>query len=241
MPTLIKSIKSSNGKTSPKEMKICLFMPCYIDLVYPKVGIATLELLEKFGLNVDYPLNQTCCGQPMSNSGDQVNAEAAERLFVENFKGYDCVIGPAGSCVKQVRCHYDTLDQTDGTRRVHTIHDPHELADVDVGVVRAQFGVAETGAVWLTQEDLMVDALGFLSQHLVVLLDPEQIVADMHEAYARVHLDQTAYGCFMMGPSGTGDIEATLVHGAQGARSLNLFFLSSFEIGGNDAAVHRDH
>jgi L-lactate dehydrogenase complex protein LldG len=112
-----------------------------------------------------------------------------------------------------------------GTRRVETVHDPHELADVDVGVVRAQFGVAESGAVWLTQEDLIVDGLGFLSQHLVVLLDPEQIVADMHEAYHRTRLDLTAYGCFMMGPSATADIEATLVHGAQGVRSLNVFFL----------------
>lgn len=112
-----------------------------------------------------------------------------------------------------------------GMRRMETIRDPHELADVDVGAVRARFGVAETGAVWLTQEDLGVDALGFLSQHLIVLLDPEQIVADMHEAYARVRLDQTAYGCFMMGPSATADIEATLVHGAQGTRSLNIFFL----------------
>jgi len=112
-----------------------------------------------------------------------------------------------------------------GTRRVDTVHDPHELADVDVGVVRAQFGVAESGAVWLTQEDLIVDGLAFLSQHLVVLLDPQQIVPDMHAAYRRVRLNETAYGCFMMGPSATADIEATLVHGAQGARSLNVFFL----------------
>jgi L-lactate dehydrogenase complex protein LldG len=123
----------------------------------------------------------------------------------------------------QVVC--SAVPEIPGTRRVENIRDPHELADVDVGVVRAQLGVAESGAVWLTQEDLIVNSLGFLSQHLVVLLDPEQIVADMHEAYARVRLDQTAYGCFMMGPSATGDIEATLVHGAQGARSLNLFFL----------------
>jgi L-lactate dehydrogenase complex protein LldG len=112
-----------------------------------------------------------------------------------------------------------------GTRRVENVHDPHDLADVDVGVVRAQFGVAESGAVWLTQEDLVVDALGFLSQHLIVLLDPKQIVPDMHAAYARVRLNETAFGCFMMGPSATADVEATLVHGAQGARSLNLFFL----------------
>jgi L-lactate dehydrogenase complex protein LldG len=117
------------------------------------------------------------------------------------------------------------VPEISGTRRAETVHDPHELADVDVGVVRAQFGVAESGAIWLTQEDLVVDSLGFLSQHLVVLLDPEQIVADMHQAYRRVRLDLTAYGCFMMGPSATADIEATLVHGAQGARSLNVFFL----------------
>jgi L-lactate dehydrogenase complex protein LldG len=112
-----------------------------------------------------------------------------------------------------------------GNRRVENVNDPHQLADVDVGVVRAQFGVAETGAVWLTQEDLVVDALGMLSQHLIVLLDPAQLVADMHEAYRRVRLNQTSYGCFMMGPSATADVEATLVHGAQGARSLSLFFL----------------
>jgi L-lactate dehydrogenase complex protein LldG len=112
-----------------------------------------------------------------------------------------------------------------GTRRVQTVHDPHELADVDVGVVRSEFGVAESGAVWLTQEDLVVDALGMLSQHLIVLLDPEEIVADMHEAYRRVRLNETAFGCFMMGPSATADVEATLVHGAQGARSLSVFFL----------------
>ena len=112
-----------------------------------------------------------------------------------------------------------------GTRRAEDVHDPHELAGVDVGVMRAQLGVAESGAVWVTQEDLIVTALGFLSQHLVVLLDPNDIVSDMHEAYRRVRLQETAYGCFMAGPSATADIEATLVHGAQGARSLDVFFL----------------
>jgi L-lactate dehydrogenase complex protein LldG len=112
-----------------------------------------------------------------------------------------------------------------GTRRVEAVQDPRELADVDVGIVRAELGVAESGAVWLTQGDLVVNALGFLSQHLIVLLDPNEIVADMHEAYHRVRLDVTAYGCFMMGPSATADVEATLVHGAQGPRSLNVFFL----------------
>src|SRR5580698_5474048 len=105
--------QSLSRQTSPQDLKIGLFMPCYVDLIYPKAGIATLELLEKFGLDVDYPLNQTGCGQAMSNSGDQLNARGAKQLFVDIFYGYDCIIGPAGSCVKQVRCHFDTMDQTD--------------------------------------------------------------------------------------------------------------------------------
>jgi L-lactate dehydrogenase complex protein LldG len=125
----------------------------------------------------------------------------------------------------QAKVVCSAVPEVTGTRRIEDVSDPHELADVDVGVVRAEFGVAESGAVWLTEQDLVVSGLPFLSQHLIVLLDPEQIVPDMHKAYARVRLDATAYGCFMMGPSATADVEATLVHGAQGPRSLNVFFL----------------
>jgi L-lactate dehydrogenase complex protein LldE len=133
MATLTHQIGST---LAPRDMKIGLFIPCYIDLVYPEVGIATLELLERFGLEVDYPLNQTCCGQPMSNSGDEANAAAAERLFVDNFKDYDCVVGPAGSCVKQVRCHFDTLAQTEEVRhvRAHT----YELVEFLHDILKAE-------------------------------------------------------------------------------------------------------
>ena len=116
-----------NGKVSLKGKKIGLFIPCYIDMVYPEVGIATLELLEKFGLDVGFPLNQTCCGQPMSNSGDQANSAGAERLFVSNFQDFDCIIGPAGSCVKQVRCHFDAIEQTDQVR--HVRQNTYELVE----------------------------------------------------------------------------------------------------------------
>lgn len=99
-------------------MKVGLFIPCYIDAVYPKVGIATLEILEKQGVDIGFPLNQTCCGQPMTNEGDFESAKAAERLFIENFKDFDYIVGPAGSCVKQVRVHFDMLDQTPDVQRV---------------------------------------------------------------------------------------------------------------------------
>jgi L-lactate dehydrogenase complex protein LldG len=68
-----------------------------------------------------------------------------------------------------------------------------------------------------------VNALGVLSQHLVVLLDPADIVGTMHDAYDRLDLAASSYGVFMAGPSATGDIEGVIVHGAQGARTLTVF------------------
>jgi len=128
--------ETTSRRKTPESMRIGLFIPCYIDMIYPEVGVATLQLLERFGLNVGYPLNQTCCGQPMSNSGDERNAAAAERLFVDNFKDFDCIIGPAGSCVKQVRCHFDSMEQTDEVKHVrrHTyelVEFLHDILKVD--------------------------------------------------------------------------------------------------------------
>ena len=97
-----------------------------------------------------------------------------------------------------------------------------ELDDVDVGVVRAAFGVAETGSVWLTEAQFGVIALEFLSQHLVVLLDPALIVDNLHDAYRQRGQFDASYGVLMTGPSATADIEGILIHGAQGIRSLTI-------------------
>jgi L-lactate dehydrogenase complex protein LldG len=113
-----------------------------------------------------------------------------------------------------------------GTRRIEDVRDPHELNDVDVGVVRSLLGVAEAGAVWLTQTDLVVNALGVLSQHLVVLLDPAAVVETMHDAYGQIDLAVSPYGVFLAGPSATGDIEGVIIHGAQGARSLTVLLVA---------------
>ncbi len=109
-----------------------------------------------------------------------------------------------------------------GNRALDRVREPAELHDVDVGVVRAVFGVAETGSVWLTDVEFKVNTLGFLAQHLVVLLDPARIVGNLHDAYReRAHFD-ARYGVFMTGPSATADIEGILIHGAQGIRSLTI-------------------
>jgi L-lactate dehydrogenase complex protein LldE len=86
-------------------MKVALFIPCYVDQFYPNVAIATLELLEKFGVEVSYPANQTCCGQPMANSGFEHLSGGCNHNFVKNFSGFDYIVAPSGSCVLHIREH----------------------------------------------------------------------------------------------------------------------------------------
>jgi L-lactate dehydrogenase complex protein LldG len=112
--------------------------------------------------------------------------------------------------------------QVVGNRPLDRLRGPAEFNDVDVGVVRALFGVAETGSVWLDETQFQVNALGFLSQHLVVLLDPARIVGNLHHAYRERARFDARYGVFMTGPSATADIEGILIHGAQGIRSLTI-------------------
>jgi L-lactate dehydrogenase complex protein LldG len=109
-----------------------------------------------------------------------------------------------------------------GTRVVESTLDPAVLVDVDVGIVRAAFGVAETGSVWLSEEELRINALAYLAQHLIVLLDPKYIVGNLHQAYRDPRFRTARYAVLVTGPSATADIEGVLVHGAQGVRSLTV-------------------
>ncbi len=90
-------------------MKVGLFIPCYVNAVYPNVGIATYKLLTSLGLDVDYPLNQTCCGQPMANAGYQSQAKKLALRFEDLFKGYDVIVGPSASCVAFVKENYENI------------------------------------------------------------------------------------------------------------------------------------
>jgi L-lactate dehydrogenase complex protein LldE len=86
-------------------MKVGLFVPCYVDQFYPRAAIATLRLLEKFGVEVVYPLKQTCCGQPMANSGFEHLTKGCNELFIKNFQEFDYIVAPSGSCVLHIRDH----------------------------------------------------------------------------------------------------------------------------------------
>ncbi len=88
-------------------LTVGLFIPCYIEQLYPQVGMATLRLLERHGVRAEYPEQQTCCGQPMANSGCAADAAPLAARFLRIFGGYEYVVAPSGSCVSMVRNHYD--------------------------------------------------------------------------------------------------------------------------------------
>lgn len=114
-------------------MKIALFIPCYIDQFYPQVGIATLQLLEKHGCDVHFPLNQTCCGQPMANSGFEHLTEGCNDNFVENFKGYDYIVCPSGSCSLHIK--HSHLKGDEGSEIKKNVY---ELTEFLVDVLKVQ-------------------------------------------------------------------------------------------------------
>lgn len=90
-------------------MKIGLFIPCYVDAVYPEVGVATYKLLRHLGFDVTYPADQTCCGQPMANAGFEKDAIPLAHKFEEKFRDFDYVVAPSVSCTAFVRLNYERL------------------------------------------------------------------------------------------------------------------------------------
>jgi len=113
-------------------MKVALFIPCYIDQFYPQVGIATLQLLEKLGCEVAFPLEQTCCGQPMANSGFAGLGKGCDINFIKNFSGFDYIVAPSGSCVLHIKEHlHDSDNQHEALNIRNSIYELTEfLTDI---------------------------------------------------------------------------------------------------------------
>ena len=109
---------------------------------------------------------------------------------------------------------------------------PHSLADVELAIITAHFGVAENGAVWVTEpllgsiQNRPLRAIPFIAQHLAVVLAMEDLVPTMHDAYARIGSDDYTFGVFIAGPSKTADIEQSLVLGAHGPKTMTVFLLN---------------
>jgi L-lactate dehydrogenase complex protein LldG len=132
------------------------------------------------------------------------------------------ILAPVRAKIAGAKIVCSTVPEIAGNRDVAAVVAPQDLADVDFAIVRASFAVAETGSVLLSDADLQVNAVAYLAQHLIVLLDPADIVVNLHHAYRRPEFRERHYASFHTGPSATADIEGVLIHGAQGVRSLSV-------------------
>jgi L-lactate dehydrogenase complex protein LldG len=135
-------------------------------------------------------------------------------------------LAPVRAKIANAKIVCSVVPEIAGNRDITGIGKPQDLSDVDFAIVRGSFGVAETGSVLLSDADLQVNAVAYLAQHLIVLLDPADIVVNLHHAYRRPEFRDRHYVSFHTGPSATADIEGVLIHGAQGVRSLSVLPLA---------------
>jgi L-lactate dehydrogenase complex protein LldE len=119
-------------------MRVGLFIPCYIDQMFPQIGLATVEILRRFPeINLVYPEDQTCCGQPMANTGCFDAARPLARRFVDLFANLDHVVCPSGSCVSMVKHHYESFFHRDA-RYDHLKEHIWELCEFLSDVINVQ-------------------------------------------------------------------------------------------------------
>lgn len=144
-------------------------------------------------------------------------------VMLEDKSHLDEAIRAIAQEAQHIVCNVEgcTLSSDDGSKYAT----PHNLAHIDLAIVRGEFAVAENGAVWLDAATTRHRALYFLAQHIVIVVDKTQVVSTMHEAYKRIGFDKAGYGVFVSGPSKTADIEQSLVIGAHGPKSGYVFLV----------------
>lgn len=107
------------------------------------------------------------------------------------------------------------------TMNPDNVESPHQLNGTDLGIVKGEVGVAENGCVWIPQ-NVKEKVLYFISEYLVIILDKDRLVNNMHEAYDQIAFNGSGFGVFISGPSKTADIEQALVIGAHGAKGVTV-------------------
>ncbi|PWV56621.1 LUD domain-containing protein [Chitinophaga sp. S165] len=162
------------------------------------------------------------------NTGDP----AAFKKVVETLGGQVFEIGSYTEIQPLIAEHYTDLNKVvaiqdsylPGAATQWETGDGRQLEDVDLAIIPGQFGVAENGAIWITENEVKVRVLPFITQHLAVVVAAKDILATMHDAYEeRIVRPESGFGVFIAGPSKTADIEQSLVLGAHGAKSLTVF------------------
>jgi len=117
-----------------------------------------------------------------------------------------------------------TVPEYPGNRKPEDFTRWSDASGIDVTIVRSPLGVAETGSVLLSEQEFRVNTIGVFAHDIVILLDPAEIVENIHDAYSHPHFRDKAYSLLMSGPSGSADIAGTTVHPAQGVTTLTVIF-----------------
>lgn len=96
-------------RPSPRGKPVSLFVTCIVDMIYPQTGMAVVDVLEHLGIDVDFPMAQTCCGQPGFNAGHRADAATVARHFLRTFRDAQVIVTPSGSCAAMIRHEYPGL------------------------------------------------------------------------------------------------------------------------------------
>ncbi len=100
-------------RPSPKDKPVSLFVTCIVDMIYPQTGMSVVKILEHLGIDVDFPMAQTCCGQPAFNSGYRDEAASVAKQFLRAFQTAEAIVVPSGSCTAMIRHEYPKLFEND--------------------------------------------------------------------------------------------------------------------------------
>lgn len=184
------------------------------------------EFLKRFG-NIEKPKEELIIDIKREK------IENKEEAFLNSLN----LVGAEGIVVKKDNLEEEILKRFKNSKKIASIYsfsfanvnpnlvnNPKELEDIDVSVVKGEFGVCENGAVWIEERENIHRAVYFICKDLVILLKRENLIDSMHEAYKRID-PKISYGIFISGPSKTADIEQALVIGAHGAKSLTVFLI----------------
>ena len=174
-------------------------------------------------IRANKPVDRPLPGLPPDPTDLQLdNLEAAFRKVLAASKTTFLPFGDLAGYVRDAGATtiVSTLPNVPGNLDPGECEDPLQLAGVDLAVLEAQVGVAENGAMWVSEREAIHRVLPFITQHLILVVDRDNLVGTMHEAYRRIDVRATGFGVFIAGPSKTADIEQSLVIGAHGPRSL---------------------
>ncbi|MDI6802679.1 MAG: (Fe-S)-binding protein [Bacteroidota bacterium] len=157
-------------------MKISLFIPCLVDQFAPQVGVATVKILKKLGCSIEYPFEQTCCGQPAFNTGYRNDAKILAERFINIFANSEYIVAPSGSCVSMVKIYYDQLDLNQEARNKleHIKINIFELSEFIVNVLK----VTDVGASFKGRVTYHESC--HLLRELHISKEPRELIKNVH-------------------------------------------------------------